>query len=48
MSGHAAVLWGTNAVIESSRSQALLGWFPRAPDLRSQIAAIVKNEAAAI
>ena len=46
MSGDAAVLWGTNALIESSRSQAQLGWFPRAPALRSQIVAIVKNEAA--
>ncbi|KAL8851724.1 MAG: hypothetical protein Q9221_003334 [Calogaya cf. arnoldii] len=45
MSSHAAPLWGTNAVIKSSRSQAQLGWNPKAPTLSSEIAAIVKNEA---
>ena len=45
MSAHAAVLWGTNAVTKSSRSQAQLGWAPAAPDLASEIAEIVKDEA---
>ena len=44
MSHRAAVLWGTNAVLKSSLSQARLGWIPRAPDLSSEIAPIVKGE----
>lgn len=48
MSAHAAVLWGTNAVTKSSRSQAQLGWKPTAPELSSEIAAIVKSEAASL
>ena len=46
MSGRAAVLWGTNALIKSSRSQAQLGWIPKAPDLSSEIPNIVKGEGA--
>ena len=45
LSAHAAILWGTNAVTKSSRSQAQLGWTPTAPELSSEIAGIVKSEA---
>ena len=45
MSAHAAVLWGTNAMVKSSRAQARLGWTPTRPDLSSEVAAIVKSEA---
>lgn len=46
MSAHAAVLWGTNAVTSSSRSQAHLGWIPKRPKLASEVASIVKSEGA--
>ena len=46
MSHRAAVLWGTNAVLKSSRSRARLGWIPRAPDLSSEIAPVAKGGAA--
>ncbi|TKX27088.1 hypothetical protein C1H76_0635 [Elsinoe australis] len=45
LSGHAAVLWGTNAVIKSSRSQDLLDWSPSGPSLQEELPAIVKDEA---
>jgi len=45
LSPHAAVLWGTNAVIRSSRARKLLGWNPSAPALSSTIPALVVSEA---
>ncbi|KAL8753639.1 MAG: hypothetical protein Q9199_004906 [Rusavskia elegans] len=45
MSGHAAVLWATNAVIKSSQSQAQLGWTPKASQFSNETATIVESEA---
>jgi nucleoside-diphosphate-sugar epimerase len=48
LSGHASILWGTNARTRSSRAQKLLGWKPSAPSLGETIASIVRNEAASL
>ncbi|KAF2654815.1 NAD(P)-binding protein [Lophiostoma macrostomum CBS 122681] len=45
LSGHASILWGTNAVIKSSRAGSLLEWKPYHPSLRDEIPAIVRREA---
>ncbi|KAF2149197.1 NAD(P)-binding protein [Myriangium duriaei CBS 260.36] len=46
--GHASVLWGTNAVLKSTKSQSLLGWKAQQPSLAELVPAIVKEEAAAL
>ena len=44
LSGHASLLWGTNAVIKSSRAKSLLDWKPSRPSLADEIPGIVKRE----
>ncbi|PSN64165.1 NAD(P)-binding protein [Corynespora cassiicola Philippines] len=44
LSGHASVLWGTNAISRSSRAQANLGWQPLRPSLGDEIRGIVQRE----
>lgn len=46
LSGHASVLWGTNAVVRASRAQASLSWKPVAPSLKDEIPDLVRSEAA--
>jgi hypothetical protein len=46
LSGHASILWGTNAITHSSRANSLLGWSPSSPSLKGEIPEIVRREAA--
>ncbi|KAF4556533.1 Hypothetical protein D9617_1g084110 [Elsinoe fawcettii] len=37
MTGHGAVLWGTNAVTKSGKAQSVLGWKPSRPSLADEL-----------
>lgn len=45
LSDHASILWGTNAVIKSSRARSLLNWRPSRESLTDEIPGIVEREA---
>lgn len=45
LSGHADLLWGTNAIMSSSRAQEKLGWKPRHHSLADEIPMMVRQEA---
>lgn len=45
LSGHAAILWGTNARQDSQRSRQLLGWTPKGITLEEEIPQTVQAEA---
>lgn len=44
LSGHASILWGTNAVLKSTRARSLLNWQPSRPSLEDEIPEIVRRE----
>ncbi|KAF2009725.1 NAD(P)-binding protein [Aaosphaeria arxii CBS 175.79] len=44
LSGHASILWGTNAVLGSSRARSLLHWKPSRPSLEETLPEIVRIE----
>jgi hypothetical protein len=44
MSGHASVLWGTNAITHSSRANLLLAWSPSNPSIKEEIPDVVRRE----
>ena len=45
MSNHAAAIWGTNAILTSSRAQAQLKWKPFGTSLLDEIPDLVTREA---
>lgn len=45
MSTHAAAIWGTNAILTSSRAQAQLKWKPSGTKLLDEIPDLIKSEA---
>ncbi|OAL50971.1 NAD(P)-binding protein [Pyrenochaeta sp. DS3sAY3a] len=45
LSGHASILWGTNARTRSSNAQEKLGWTPSQPSLLETIPDLVQKEA---
>ncbi|KAL4863614.1 hypothetical protein BDV12DRAFT_177307 [Aspergillus spectabilis] len=45
LTGHAAVLWGTNAQQNSQRARQLLGWEPKGKSLEEEIPETVRVEA---
>lgn len=45
MSNHAAAIWGTNAILSSSRAQAQLKWQPSGASLLDEIPDLIKSEA---
>jgi nucleoside-diphosphate-sugar epimerase len=47
LSGHAAILWGTNARTKASRARKLLGWEPSNDSLEATLADLVRKEAGA-
>lgn len=47
LSGHASILWGTNARTRSSKAQKNLGWKPTGASLEATIPHLVKSEAKA-
>ncbi|KAJ4298019.1 hypothetical protein N0V90_005918 [Kalmusia sp. IMI 367209] len=47
LSGHASILWGTNAILTASRARSLLKWQPSRPSLADEIPGIVSREAKA-
>lgn len=44
LSGHASVLWGTNARTRSSNAQKNLGWKPTGASLENTVADLVSSE----
>jgi hypothetical protein len=46
LTGHGAVLWGTNARTQASKARRDLGWVPTGPSLQSTIPDLVRREAA--
>ena len=44
LSGHASILWGTNARTRSSNAQKNLGWKPTGASLENTIADLVRRE----
>ncbi|KAF1925601.1 uncharacterized protein M421DRAFT_7856 [Didymella exigua CBS 183.55] len=44
LSGHASILWGTNARTQSSNAQKNLGWEPTGASLEATIPELVKAE----
>ncbi|KAJ9607137.1 hypothetical protein H2200_008209 [Cladophialophora chaetospira] len=44
-SGHAAVIWGTNANLTGSRAKEQLGWKPTGPTFMSGVSDLVRSEA---
>lgn len=47
LSGHASILWGTNARTRSSNAQKYLNWKPTGASLEATIPELVKSEAKA-
>lgn len=47
LSGHASILWGTNARTRSSNAQKNLGWKPTGASLEDTIPELVETEAKA-
>jgi nucleoside-diphosphate-sugar epimerase len=45
LSGHADVLWGTNAIMTSTRTRENLNWRPRHHSLEDEISMMVREEA---
>ncbi|KAF2794424.1 NAD(P)-binding protein [Melanomma pulvis-pyrius CBS 109.77] len=45
LSGHASILWGTNALLHSSKANSILNWTPSGPSLSEEIPKIVSAEA---
>lgn len=45
MSTHAAAIWGTNAILTSSRAQSQLKWRPSGTSLLDEIPDLIKSEA---
>ena len=45
LTAHGAVLWGTNAILRSTRARQHLGWNPAGPSLSQEVPAIVSSEA---
>ncbi|PKY03699.1 NAD(P)-binding protein [Aspergillus campestris IBT 28561] len=45
LSGHAGILWGTNAVQNSQRARLLLGWTPSGRSLQEEIPVTLRLEA---
>jgi nucleoside-diphosphate-sugar epimerase len=44
LSGHASILWGTNARTRSSNAQKNLGWKPTGASLEDTLADLVRSE----
>lgn len=45
LSGHASILWGTNARTKASKARKELGWNPSGASLQSTLSDLVRSEA---